>query len=143
MELDPDAEVEALIQWLLRRTSQVVRGEKQISYRELRNILQRFGYGLSKQKNDSIDIVRTDTKTKGILRKRHIEVSKRIGNIPYPGERREVGVRHIKYVREICGLREEDGVDSEAFYSYTDVIGGFVNRYRRVLRDLGTGVNVA
>ena len=136
MDLTPDVEVEAIIQWLLKRTSQVVRGEKQISYREFRNILHRFGYGLGKPKNNSIDIIRTETKTKGILRKKNIEVTKRIGNIPYPGERREVGVRHIKYVREICGLREEDGVDSEAFYSYTDVIGGFVNRYRRVLRDL-------
>ena len=133
---NPDQEIDALIHWIAKRASRVTRGEKQISYRQLKNILEKFGYELASPKNNYIDIIRREIQTKGIIRKRKLEVVKRIGNIPYPGERRDVGLRHIKYVREMCGLREEDGVDSDSFYSYTDIIGGFVNHYRGVLRNL-------
>jgi hypothetical protein len=67
---------------------------------------------------------------------REVRVSKRIGNIGWPGESREVGIKELKRVREICRLREQDGVDSDSFYSYSVVVDSFVNRYRTVLRRL-------
>jgi hypothetical protein len=42
----------------------------------------------------------------------------------------------IKHVRQICQLREEDGVDSDAFYDSTALIDSFVNTYRRTLNKL-------
>jgi hypothetical protein len=100
------------------------------------NILKDFGYHLENPKDNSIDIVRHETKVKGLLSPREVRVSKRIGNIPWPGKNREVGVKDLKRVREICRLREEDGVDSDSFYSYSAVVDSFVNRYRAVLRRL-------
>ena len=131
-----DAEVEGIIRWLRPRAAPVVRGEKLIPYSELRKILTGFGYYLENPKNNSIDVVRYEKQKKGVVRRKSVWVAKRIGNIPYPGERKEVAMRHIKFVREICGLREEDGVDSDSFYHYTVVIYTFVNRYRKVLRNL-------
>lgn len=65
-----------------------------------------------------------------------MRVRRRIGNVPWPGETREMGIRDIKKVREICRLREEDGIDSVSFYDYMVVVDSFVNRYRKVLRRL-------
>jgi hypothetical protein len=67
---------------------------------------------------------------------REVQVSKRVGNIPWPGENREVAIKELKKVREICRLREEDGTDSTSFYFYAAVVDAFVNRYRTVLRRL-------
>ena len=39
-----DEEVIDIVSWLSRRVDRVTRGEKDISYRDLRNILKKFGY---------------------------------------------------------------------------------------------------
>jgi len=131
-----DAEVEAIADWLRDRADRVKRGEKIITYRELRKILGDFGYHLEDPKNNSIDVIRYDKVKKGLFPRREVQVRKRVGNIPWPGETREVGIRDIKKAREICRLREEDGIDSVSFYDYTVVVDSFVNRYRKVLRRL-------
>lgn len=131
-----DDEVAAIILWLSRRVDSVTRGEKDVTYRDLKNILKRFGYFLTNPKNNSIDIVKYEIRTKGLIKKKKIEVTKRIGNVPYPGEHRSVSLKDIKSIRRICRLREEDGVDSDAFYDDTAVLHGFVNKYRKVLRYL-------
>ncbi len=135
-KISADEEVEGLARWLRERSDRVRRGEKIISYRELRHILKGFDYYLENPKNNSIDIVRHELVKKGWLPKREVRVTKRIGSIAWPGETREVAIKEIKRVREICRLREEDGVDSDSFYSYTIVVDSFVNRYRTVLRRL-------
>jgi death-on-curing protein len=131
-----DSEVEALGRWLRDRADRVRRGEKIISYRELKQILKGFNYYLENPKNNSIDVVRHETVKKGFLSTRIVQVSKRIGSIAWPGETREVALKEIKRIRDLCRLREEDGVDSDSFYSYSVVVDSFVNRYRTVLRRL-------
>jgi death-on-curing protein len=131
-----DGEVDAVARWLRGRADRVRRGEKIITYRELRNILKDFDYHLENPNDNSIDIVRHETIKKGLLPRREVQVSKRIGNIPWPGENREVALKEIKKVRAICRLREEDGINSDSFYSYSVVVDSFVNRYRTVLRRL-------
>lgn len=131
-----DDEVDVVARWLRGRADRVRRGEKIITYRELRNILKDFGYHLENPHDNSIDMVRHETVKKGFLSRREVHESKRIGNIPWPGENREVAIKDLKKVREICRLREGDGVDSESFYSYSVVVDSFVNRYRAVLRRL-------
>jgi death-on-curing family protein len=131
-----DDEVEALAQWLRKRADRVKKGEKIITYRELRKILGDFGYQLEDPNGNRIDVVRYVKEKKGLLPRREVQVRKRIGTIPWPGETREVGLRDLKMVREICHLREQDGIDSISFYDYAVVVDSFVNRYRKVLRRL-------
>lgn len=132
---DSDEEMRRIVKWLSSRVSPVIRGEKQITYRQLKRILKNFGYDFGSSHNNSIDIIR-ETEERTIILKRKRIVPKKIGNIPYPGENRDVALRHIKYIRTICNLQEEDGVDSDSFYNYTEVVSGFVNRYRKLLRNL-------
>jgi death-on-curing protein len=135
-QYDSDEEVRRLARWLGERTSRIRKGERQITYREMRRILGRFGYQLINPKKNSIDVVRLVEEEKGLLRRRKATVQKHIGTIGWPGEHHEMGIGSIKNVRKLCGLCEEDGIDSESFYNDTAVIDGFVNRYRSVLRKL-------
>lgn len=131
-----DDEVEALATWIERRAEKVTRGEKPVTYRELRKILESFCYSLQNPKGNRIDIVKPETVTVGVFRKSQVVRPKHIGSIPYPGDHQEVGLRILKDVRRICRLTEEDGCDTEAFYNQAAVIDAFVNRYRTILRRL-------
>ena len=130
-----DEEIRRIVKWTSRRVGKVTRGEKLVTYKLLEKILKNYGYHFKNPNNNSIDIVRISEERIGIFRRR-MEVSKKIGNIPYPGENREVALKHIKRVRKICHLREEDGVDSVSFYNHTEVISSFVNKYRKLLNNL-------
>jgi len=133
-----DTEVNAIISWLKPRVKKVIRGEKVISYFQLNKILERFGYTLKNPRKNTIDIYKKkEDDKKGILSKKKKTEEKKIGNIPFPGATIEVPVRTIKYVREKCKFREEDGVDSEAFYAGQIIIDSFINKYRTLLRRLG------
>jgi death-on-curing protein len=131
-----DSEVTAIAHWLRQRTAKVARGEYQITYTQLRRCLNQFDYSFGSKKNNSIDVVKLETERYGLFNLRSRKIEKRIGNIPYPGERKDVGVEIIKRVRTLCHLRAEDGIDSDAFYFETSPIDAFVNRYRAVLRRL-------
>lgn len=131
-----DEEVAAIATWVGERVRTIKKGEKLIVYRELKRILESHGFLLENPHGNSIDIIRYETVKKGLLRHREERIKKRIGNMPWPGEGREVAFKEIKMVREICRLREEDGVDSESFYHYAVVVDSFVNRYRTQLRRL-------
>lgn len=131
-----DEEVEAIVNWLSRRTHRVVRGERDMTFKQLRQVLREFGFDLENPHNNSIDVVRVTQVKKGVLRQRDVEQRKRIGNIGYPGETRMTGLQRIKQVRRMCGLTEADGVDSSSFYEGADVVDVFINEYRTVLRRL-------
>lgn len=132
----PDEEVDFIAEWIRRRADRVRRGERQITYRELRKILERFGYHLEKPNDNMIEIVKYTAEKGGWLNRQVKEVRKHVGTIGWPGENRQVVIGDIKKARRICKLCEEDGVDSDAFYDETAIIDSFVNQYRSVLRRL-------
>jgi len=59
-----------------------------------------------------------------------------LGSVGYRDDGTEVSLKDLKSLRKLCNLREEDGVDSDAFYDEADAVDAFVNRYRTVLRRL-------
>lgn len=131
-----DNEVGRVARWLSDRADRIRKGERPITYRAMRRILERFGYYLVNPKNNSIEIVKLVEQQKGLLKRTTVTVRKHVGTIGWPGENIEMSIGAIKGVREKCRLREEDGIDSDAFYNDTAVIDSFVNRYRSVLRRL-------
>lgn len=134
---EADKEVAAIATWIRNRCSKITRGERSITYRELRKILESFGFAFENPKNNYIDIVRYETVKTGVLRRKTATKRRRIGNIGWPGENRQVSVSGIKHIREMCNLTEANGVDSDAFYNFTTIVDSFVNRYRTILRRLG------
>jgi death-on-curing protein len=126
-EGDSDVEVRMMGRWLVYHAAPVRRGEdKKITYRELRKILQRFGYDLVNPSSARIHIVKKNSD--GTFTNIH--------SVYYPGEGREVSLTVIKAIRARCELREEDGVDSDTFYWNALQIPEFVNEHRLVLRRL-------
>lgn len=133
---DSDHQVSELASWLERRVTAVKRGERQITYRQLRPILKHHGYVLGAVHSSSVEVQREVVKTRGLLRRERRVEYKTVARIGYRNEGETVGMKTIKQLRRVCQLTEEDGVDSDAFYEGADVIDDFVNKYRTVLRRL-------
>jgi death-on-curing family protein len=133
---DPDDEVHEIAVWIRRHADRVTRGEHPVTFRELRRILLSFGYVLSNPHGNSIDICKPGFEKKGFFRTAVRHVLRHITTIDYPGEGRTVPLRTIKFVRSTLKLREEDGIDSTAFYNDLAIVDAFVNEYRTVLRRL-------
>lgn len=56
-----DEEVKAIADWFRPRLESITRGEAQITYRELRQILGNFGFSLSHGKNRKMNISKMET----------------------------------------------------------------------------------
>lgn len=131
-----DHQVATLTKWLQPRVSNVSRRDRLVTYRELRQILKPHGYLLGSVHSNSVEIIREVPRTKGLLRREKMLERKTIGRIGYRNDGETVSRKTMRQLRAMCRLREEDGVDSEAFYGGADVVDAFVNQYRTVLRRL-------
>jgi death-on-curing protein len=130
-----DQEVEEMARWIRKRTRKVERGERIVTFRELKSILSTYGFEFEDLKANSCDLVRYEEKSAwlGLKRKSH---RTRIMRMAYPGDGQVVGRSLLREVRDRCGLAERDGVDSYSFYSKTRPADYFVATYRGTLRRL-------
>jgi hypothetical protein len=134
-----DDEVAAIVEWLTKRAKKPRRGEKQITYRELRRILRHYGFDLeipASGRGNLRDVIKTEVREVGIIRRRKETIKKRIGSIGYHDEGTFLPLGEIKKVRAFCNLRIEDGVDSDEFYGNEAIVDAFITRYRTILRKL-------
>ena len=132
---EADEEVAAIADWLRVRARKLKRGERRVTYRQMRQLLAPHGYYLDRPKGNSIGIYRTVTRRRGPLRKK-VSEAKHIQTIKYPGDNKVMGINEIKRVRRECRLDEEHGCDTRSFYEGADVIEPFINEYRSVLSRL-------
>jgi prophage maintenance system killer protein len=131
-----DAEVEALTGWLVPRLYKVRRGERPITYRDLRSILRVHGFELRDKGSNQIDVCRVIVRRRNLFSSNTVTEYKRIGSIGYRNEGETVSMKTVKDVRRMTGLREEDGCDSESFYAGAEHFDVFINQYRTILRRL-------
>lgn len=104
--------------------------------RRLRQILARFDFDLVEAGGNQADIVKSEI-SRSLLRLGAPTLRRiRVCQIGCRSEGSEVSMRDLKYVRKMCRLTAEDGVDADAFYDDEVVIDTFVNKYRGVLRRL-------
>lgn len=132
----PDHQVGALAAWLEPRVSRVSRRERRVTYRELPEILKPHGYALGARHSNAVEVIRVMPKRRGVLRREERIERKVIGRVGYRNEGETVSRKTMRELRAMCSLREEDGVDSDSFFSGADVVDAFVNQYRTVLRRL-------
>jgi len=132
---ESDTEVQEMARWIKRRTRKIEKGERVVTFRELAAILRQHGFEIHGKKDNFADLIRTATKREWFgLRKR--TVSERVMKIPYPNDGQVVGKGLLREIRKRCQLSDEDGFDSEAFYTTSRPADYFVARYRGVLRRL-------
>jgi death on curing protein len=130
-----DVEVTEIVRWLHRNTRQIKKGERIVTFRELRQILRRFDIELENPQGNYIDVIRYRTKRTSLFGQKR-RIGSRVANIPYPREGMEVGRNVLKSVRAACELTEEHGYDSEMFYSAQTSVDVFITRYKGTLRRL-------
>jgi death on curing protein len=132
----PDDEVQAIYKWLRERAQRIERGERVITYRQLRQALNQFNIEVEVMDANRAELVRYEERKTGLLRRRTERVQVKIAIIGYRDEGTDIPKSEIKRIREVCGLTEDKGVDSRAFYSTGVVVDDFICRYRRVLHRL-------
>jgi prophage maintenance system killer protein len=131
-----DEEVQAIYDFIRKRAQRIESGERVVTYRQLRRILVRFGFSMENVGDNSADIVRYEERATGLIGRHWMMQRIVVERIGYHDEGSEVSKRDVALARKSCGLSEHDGVDSRAFYSFDATIDEFVNKYRRVLRNL-------
>ncbi len=131
-----DDEVSAIYRWLRPYAGKIERGERVISYRQLRKALAQFNITIEVTSGNQAELVRYEQRTVGLFRSRQERVRVKIGTIGYRDEGTDIPKSEVKRIRELCGLTEDKGVDSRSFYSTGVVVDNFVCRYRRVLHRL-------
>jgi death on curing protein len=131
-----DEQVSAIRTWISDRVCKLHKGEHPVTYRNLRHILHGFGFELDTPRSNRVDVVRVETRSSGLLRKKEVQVRTRVTTIGYKDDGTEVSYKDLRQVRRDCKLTEADGVDTAAFYDGAEVVDAFVNRYRTVLRRL-------
>lgn len=130
-----DREVEQMTRWIRKRTRRVERGERVVTFRELRGILTSFGFVLEDLRNNSVDVVRYEERRTWLGLKKQTHRS-RIMRMSYPSDGQVVGKGLLRDVRERCFLTETHGVDSHTFYAKSRATDYFVRNYRGLLRRL-------
>lgn len=130
-----DLEIKEIAHWIRRNTRKLKKGEKVVTFRELRQILRQFDIHLENPKNNYIDVIQYQMEKKRLFSKKE-RVGHRVANIPYPREGMEVGKRVLKGVRKKCGLTEENGYDSEMFYGGETSVSKFIVKYKKTLKRL-------
>ncbi|HEX6456273.1 MAG TPA: hypothetical protein VF009_07110 [Solirubrobacterales bacterium] len=127
--------MEAVAAWFRQRVEPITRGESQVTYRELRQILISFKFRLEPLKNRKVAIYGLETKRTLFVKKRR---EKRLLVFNWPGDGRTVPISQIKLLRQTLELCEEHGVPSDVFYEKGVRIDRFINDYRIVLRKLAS-----
>lgn len=131
-----DEEVQAIYKWVRRHAEKIAKGERVISYRQLRQALVRFDIEVEIIGANHAELVRYEERQVGLFRKRKERARIKLGKIGYRNEGTDIPRSEVKTIREMCGLTEENGVDSESFYTTGVIVDAFVCRYRRVLSRL-------
>jgi len=144
-----DREVLAITDWLCSNCRILRKGEHQIPFRKLRQILNGYNCKLETTSGGKVNLTRVIRKPNifGMNIKNIPKLLKGSNifsrttslhiQIPYFGEGREVGISTIKNVRRDLHLDDAHGIDSHAFYSKEPMMSSdFIAHYKKILRRL-------
>jgi death-on-curing protein len=132
-----DPEVLFISDFLKRKSRDIDKRFYSITYRELNNILHKYDFGLINPKKNFIDIVRFGKRRKlfGVVGKRE-KIETKLGQIGFPGWKKQVGKGAINTVRKVTELLPKKGYDSDTFFHGTDPMGSLIDKYHAPLRRL-------
>ena len=112
-----DSEVQAIASWLRTRLRDKVLGDKAMTFKELRELLEEQGCEFGKPSANFIKINR----------------GKAMVKTGYPKANFEIAVNEVKRIRRALELDDFHGVDSAAFYDLEAQVDHFVNHYRNLM----------
>jgi len=133
---EEDPEIKYISLWLRRNTREIDDREYTVTYRELRRILQRYGYVLESPNNNAIDLIQVKPRTGVVGFLVGGETRRRIAKIGYPGDTKQVSKGDIRNIRRLCELTSRHGIDSHSFYHGSDDMTSLLAEYQENLRRL-------
>lgn len=137
IRVEADAHVAYISYYLKNNTRRIDKKFYIITYRELKSILNRFGYDLQNPRGNTIDLVRVEDRRKifGIWGEKE-QVGVKVAQVGFPSWTTQVGRGAIKTVRSAANLTAKKGVDSQTFFKDADPISILISRYQEQLRHL-------
>jgi len=132
-DTDSDRQVEALAKWVRKRVRTVEKGERIITCRQLKAILERHGFEFQNHDGNHIDVVRV-RQTPGVFGLGKKTKHERVMRIPYPRDGAQVGRSLLRDLRERCEMSLGHGIDSKAFYTNSRPPDYFISRYSKTLK---------
>lgn len=134
---EDDAEVLFIADFLKRNTRGIDKRHYTVTYHQLNQLLQRYGFELTNPSGNYIDVVRVEMKPKflGVLGP-EVRRQYRVTQIGFPGWKRQVNQGALKSVRKATGLTAENGYDSAVFYRSADPLEALIDLYSEPLRRL-------
>ena len=119
----PDADVAYIASRLRMMTRRRERTDHLLTYRQMNRLLRSHQFEMRTPRNNQIGIFR-------------IGERQALGHVGFPGMSREVARGDLKKIRGICGLSENDGWDSKAFFNGAEGMDFLLSEYAEPLRRL-------
>lgn len=131
-----DHEVMAISSWIERHTRKISREERSVQWRVLRGVLREHGCSVEPYRGEKQRITRVvqERTGRGIFRR-----TKEVSLVSFyvnTGDGREVPKTQVKRIRQELQLDEENGYDSEQFYSPQRAVDYFILEYSKTLKRL-------
>jgi len=133
-----DREVQGMAEWIRSKSRAIRRGERPISFRLLRQILNDFDCQFETgRRGGGLEISRTIKRETTKWFRTQTEWTHLSTYINYRGEGAEVQRNTLNKIRTDLQLDESHGIDSAAFYDDDSTpVGEFILRYRKILNRL-------
>lgn len=132
-----DPEVKYIAKWLRQNTREYDSRQYIVTFKELKRILNQFGFDLDNPQKNYIDVVQYKPAPRiPFFVKNPKNIKVKIGKVGFPGWTRQVNRGDLKYIRGVTKLNPENGVDSQAFYNGADPLNQLIAEYREPLRRL-------
>ena len=132
----PDREVLAVAGWLEIHTRRVMKGDRPLAWRRLKQLLAEYGCEFENPTaGNRINILRTVQRPAGLFRSKRWETLRT--QTAYAGDGTEAARNTVNKVRHDLELDDEHGIDSATFYDNQHVSQSeFIHKYRKTLRRL-------
>lgn len=107
-----------------------------VTFRELNQILKKYGYELCNPSGNYIDLIRREQRRKffGFGPKESIDV--KILTVGFPGWSKQVISEVVDKIRKATDLTHKKGIDSAAFFGDADPAAALISRYQPALERL-------
>ncbi|MDQ7774264.1 MAG: Fic family protein [Elusimicrobiales bacterium] len=134
-----EEELSELLKWAASITRRATSVNHPITFRKLKQILTVHGFYFDNFTGGFVDINKDTTVIEsGFLgfRKKEVKRKSKITQIVYRGDGMTVEPSTIKMIRRQCGLTEDHGVDSQAFYNLETATDWLISGYSNILKKL-------
>ena len=132
----PDREVMYITEWISKYSRRIELGDRNIPFRRLRKLLNRYDCTYSIPRGNQTHISRTIPK-KGLFRR--LPPLTLSTQTSYGDEGREIGRISLAKIRKDLQLDEPHGIDSASFYDDAPAAAGeFIIKFRKTLRRLAS-----